>query len=294
MDTMRGAGWSGGRSPVARLLAALAVAAGAASLAACGSGSPADPVVAAATKSEQAGGVHVATMVTVSFPNGGRGVISGEGSFDDQKGELTVDLSNLLQNSPLPIGSGSGVEARYLTEAGDPVLYLRMPFLSSQLPPGKTWVRLDLQRAGNAMGLNFNELLGQAGQNPAQVLDLLQASGEVKKVGPDIVGGKRVTQYHGVIDLQKALEIRGVSDAAIERLLAGGAAATVPVDVWIGDDDGLVHQVRTTSTTNISGQTVTTMSLTTMSRWGTPVSVEAPPSGEVYDVSGAATTGPAA
>jgi hypothetical protein len=165
-------------------------------------------------------------------------------------------MSNLLQNSQLPIGSGKGVEARYLTERGDPVLYLRMPFLDSQLPRGKRWIRLDLQRSGSTMGVNFNQLLGEAGQSPTQLLDLLQASEQVKKVGPDIVGGAKVTQYRGVIDLRRALRARGVSATAIDQCLPG-QPPTIPVDVWIGDGDGLGRQMRDLGT-QIGGQTVKT------------------------------------
>jgi len=283
-----------GQRLVSWLPAALVLLLAATALVACGSGSTANRISSAATKSEAAGGVHIATSVTVSFPNGGRGVIDGGGAFDRQRGVLRVDLSNLLQNSQLPVGSGSGVEARYLTEGGDPVVYLRMPFLDSQLPPGKRWIRLDLQREGSAMGVNFNQLLGQAGQSPTQMLDLLQASEQVKEVGPDIVGGARVTQYHGVIDLRKALALRGVSDAAIDRVLAEGQPRTIPVDVWIGDGDGLVHQMRTTSSTQIGGRTVRTATLTTMSRWGMHVAVKPPPADEVYDASGPASSAGAA
>lgn len=277
-----------GRRLVGRLLAVLVLVVVASTLAGCGSKSAGNRISSAATKSEQAGGVHVATSVTVRFPNGGEGVIDGSGSFDRRRGVLRVDMSNLLQNSQLPIGSGKGVEARYLTERGDPVLYLRMPFIDSQLPRGKRWIRLDLQKSGSTMGVNFNQLLGEAGQSPTQLLDLLQASEKVKKVGPDIVGGAKVTQYRGVIDLRKALALRGVSDMAIDRVLDEGQPPTIPVDVWIGDGDGLVHQMRTTSSTQIGGQTVKTATLTTLSRWGMHVAVVAPPAGEVYDASGPA------
>ena len=268
---------------IAPIAAALALAAVAVVLTGCGAAGVADPVAAAATKSAQAGGVHISTSITMTFPSGSQGVITGEGTFDQTHGELTVDMSNVLQNTPLPIGTGAGIKARYLTEAGDPVIYLYMPFLASQLPQGKTWIRVDLQKAGSGLGVNFNELLGQAGQSPTQVLDLLRASGGVTEVGPDIVDGTKVTQYHADVDLRKALSLKGVSESAIQQLLDAGAPAEVPVDVWFGDDDGLVRQVRSTSTATLGGQTVTTASLTTLSHWGTAVSVEAPPADKVYD-----------
>jgi hypothetical protein len=276
------------RGAAGRLLAVAALGATVAALAGCASQSDASRVAAAAAKSERAGGVHVALAVTISFPSGGQGQIVGAGDFDGARGALRLDLSNLLQNSSLPLGSGAGVQARYLTEGGDPVLYLRMPYLDSQLPPGKRWIRLDLQRVGAAMGINFNQLLGQAGQSPTQMLDLLRASGHVTKVGPDIVGGARVTKYHGVVDLRQAKKLGSSSAAGIQRLLAEGQSPTIPVDVWIGDRDGLVHQIRATSSTDLGGSKVTTATLTTLSRWGENVTVAAPPKREVVDASGPA------
>jgi hypothetical protein len=281
------------RAP-ARLLAAIGLAAAAAGLAGCGSSSqsPAGKVAAAAEKSERAGGFHVALAVTLGFPGGTQGQISGSGAFDGRTGELGVDLSNLLQNSPLPLGSGRGVVARFLPESGQPILYLRMPYLDSQLPAGKRWFRLEMQRGGSAMGVNFTQLLGQDGQSPPQMLDLLRATGHVTEVGPDIVGGAKVTQYHGVVDLHQAARLDGDAAASAARALATGDPATIGVDVWIGNEDGLVHQIRSTASTDIAGQRVTTATLTTISHWGSHVAVAAPPKDQVIDATGGTATAP--
>jgi hypothetical protein len=265
-----------------RLLAGLALVSATLALVACGDGGGQDPVAEAATKSLDAGGVRLTTSVTLSFPNGSRGVIRGRGAFDGEQGVLSVDMSDLLQDAPLPNGSGNGIVARYLTEAGDRVMYLHIPVIGPKLPRGKTWIRIDLQRAGADRGLNFNKLLGPAGQNPAEVLGLLHVSGGAKKVGRDTLAGVKVTQYRATIDLRQALLREGVSRAGIEQLLAGGAAADVPVRVWIGDADGLVHQVRTIATNDIHGQAVSVTTLTRTSRWGTRVSVLPPPADRVY------------
>jgi hypothetical protein len=263
-----------------RIAGVLALAATLAALAGCGGGG--NPVAAAAKKSAGAGGVHLTTTVTLGFPNGGQGQISGQGAFAGRDGVLSVDMSNLLQNAALPIGSGGGIVARYLTEGGDPVLYLHMPFLDPQLPRGRKWIRLDLNRAGAKLGRDFDQLLGPAGQNPAGVLALLPAAAGVKRVGPDIVEGRKVTQYHGTIDLRKGLRLAGVPDAQIGTLIAGGQAE-VPVDVWVGNDDGLVHQVRTTWSSDVDGQTISITTLTRLGEWGAHVPVVAPPTARVYD-----------
>jgi hypothetical protein len=231
---------------------------------------------AAAEKSEHAGGYHVAIAVTLGFPGGSEGQISGAGAFDGQADELGLDLSNLLQNTPLPLGSGRGVEARFLPESGAPMLYLRAPYLDSQLPPGKRWFRLDLQSGGNTIGNTFTQLLGRGGQSPSQMLDLLRATGHVTDVGPNIVGGAKVTRYRGVVDLRQAAKLDQGAAATVARALASADPATISVDVWIGDGDGLVHQIRSSASTT----------LTTISRWGSRVAVAPPPRGQVVDATG--------
>jgi hypothetical protein len=270
---------------IGRTLAALALAAVAVVLSACGAGSVADPVAAAATKTQQAGGVKVTMRIAYSIGGVSSGTVTADGVFDQNQGEMDLDMSSLLQLTGLPTGSGAGIKELYLQENGDPVLYLDIPFLASQLPGGKSWVRLDLQQAGSVLGLDVNKLLGQSGENPTQTLAMLQASGQVQKVGPDIVGGVAVTRYHAVVDLKKALELKGVSEATARRLIDAGAPTELPVDVWIGNDDGLVHQFRMTQTAQANGRSVSTLLTMTLNDWGTPVTVHAPPADQVYDVS---------
>jgi hypothetical protein len=266
-----------------RAISTLALLALAAGLTGCGGGGVSSPVASAATKSKHAGGVKV--KLSISFMVGGlpSGVVSGDGMFDQSAGEMTIDMSNLLQNLNLPIGSGGGIKEIYLQEKGDPVLYMDIPFLAGQLPQGKTWVRLDLQQAGNALGLDFNKLLGQSGSNPAQTLDMLRASGKVEKVGPDIVGGVNVTQYHASVDLKKALELKGISESTVQNLIDAGAPTQFPVDVWIGNGDGLVHQMRMSQSGTANGRSVSTLTTMTLSDWGTQVSEQAPPADQVFD-----------
>ena len=118
-----------------RTLLAVAALALAASLTACGAGvktsveSALDPVAAAADKSATAGGVKVSIKAT--FTTGtATGGITADGVFDEDKGELTVDLSNLASLAP---GSGAqtGLDGKikliYLQEDGHTILYVNAP-----------------------------------------------------------------------------------------------------------------------------------------------------------------------
>jgi hypothetical protein len=257
---------------------ALAVVAAAAALVGCGAQNVIDPVAAAATKSQGAGGAKVSLRLAVDMPSSGSTVVTADGAFDQQQAELTLDLSDFA--SQLPLSGLDQVKAVYATENGGPVLYVGAPGLAGVLPGGKQWVRVDLQRAASAAGVDLSQVLGQAGSNPADLLAMLRASGDVTTVGPDTIDGTAVTQYHASIDLQRALTQKGVPADAVQKLLDAGAPTTLPVDVWIGDDDGLPRQVET-SFTGPGGATATlTLKL---SDWGSQVSVDTPPADQVYE-----------
>jgi hypothetical protein len=120
-------------------------------------------------------------------------------------------------------------------------------------------------------------------QNPAQSLDLLRAAGQVSQIGSDTIDGVAVTQYHATVDLNKALQLRGVSQAGIRRLLEFGAPTDIPIDVWIGKSDGLVRKLQMNYDLTQSGRPVSTLTTLNLSDWGTDVSVKAPPPDQVFD-----------
>jgi hypothetical protein len=264
--------------------ALLALVATAAVLAGCGAQSVLDPVAAAATKSQSAGGARISMRLTVDAPVVGSTVVTADGAFDQQQGQLTLDLSDLLAKLPTQLSAGDGqIKTIYTNENGDPILYVGASFLANALAGGKQWVRIDLAHAASSAGIDLSQILGQAGGNPADVLAMLRASGEVTTVGPDTVDGTAVTHYHATIDLEKALTQKGIPHDAVQRLLDSGAPTTLPVDVWIGDDDGLVRQVETSYSATTSGGTATASLSLKLSDWGTPVSVEAPPADQVFE-----------
>jgi hypothetical protein len=126
-------------------------------------------------------------------------------------------------------------------------------------------------------------LLSQSNQNPEQTLDMLRASGDVTEVGPDIVNGESTTEYTGSIDLAKAAKLRGLPQSFVQKVEDATGSSTVPVTVWIGAD-GLVRQLRETTDTTTAGQSLTTTITIDISDYGTDVSVSAPPSGDVLDL----------
>ena len=64
---------------------------------------------------------------------------------------------------------------------------------------------------------------------------------------------------------------------------ASGLATTVPVDVWIGADDGYVHRMHVSYSSDVNGQSFSGELTMTLSDWGTDVSVDVPDDSEVLD-----------
>lgn len=278
-----------GITRIAGLLALLGIAA---VLAACGVSGTVDPVANAANKTEQSGGVKMAMSIDVAS-SGKTYSITADGLFDHQQGQLTIDLSGALQSAGVPALDAGAIKLLYLKEDGDPVVYLNIPALADRIP-GKAWLRLDLAKAGKSLGVNLDQLLSQANQNPAQTLDLLRSVGQVDKIGSATINGVSTTDYKGTIDLAKAAARKG-SDAEqmVQRLIAQGAPAELPVEVWIGDD-GLVRRLRLDEDLQAGGSSLSAAVTIDLSDFGTDVSVAAPPADQVFDVTtfAAATSSP--
>lgn len=268
------------------ILAALAVTG---ALTACGVRSTVDPVAAAATKSEKAGGYKL-TMTTKMSAAGVNGSITAQGTFDGQAGQMDMDMSDLLKSSGAPAGTDATMSAIFLKEGGDPVMYMRFGFLAGQLPAGKTWMRIDMEKAGKGLGVDFNQLTGGAAQNPTSALDLLRSSSDFSEVSKETIDGVRTTHYHGIVDLEKAAAAGGAASAAIQRLVQMGAPTQYPMDVWV-DDTGLIRRFTQSYNQELGGKSVSLETTMDMSDYGLPVNVSAPPADEVFDATALAAQG---
>ncbi len=241
----------------------------------------ADPVSAAISKSEDAGGARLAVTITADDGSGQPVTVTANGVFDQSNADITIDASSALAAAGLP-DAGGPIEVRYLQENGDPVVYANAPALSTFIPGGMSWVRLDITQAAQNLGVQLNGLGAAATQNPAQALDLLRSIGSVETVGTETVDGASTTHYRATIDLTKAAANLGTDEQGLlNHLIANGAPNSIPVDVWIGDD-GLVHKLTFNASAG-SGSVALTLEI---SDYGTPVTVTAPPAGDTFDATG--------
>jgi LppX_LprAFG lipoprotein len=245
-------------------------------LAACGSGggskgssgpklSPAAYVVKAAKKSSSAPSEHVKMQAATSV-QGQEVDISGSGDFDNtsHQGSMTAHAT---------VG---GIDLQIDEILDGTTIYMKSPLFAAALPAGKTWLKLDLEKVGKTKGIDLSSLMSQ---DPNQIFAQLQASGQVTVVGDETLYGVPTTHYRGHIDISKLPQ--GAQIEAFTKAKYG------PYNVWIGKDDGYVHQIalRYSYVTPGVGRQTATMT-TTYSDFGKSVAVNVPPTADVVDATG--------
>jgi hypothetical protein len=253
-------------------------------LVACGGQLPGEDVAAAAERAREAGSARVALTVESQLPNGAL-TMTGEGAFDLEARRGTMSLTS----------SGSGQVAQVADVMGTTemiydgmVVYMQMPVFERVLPPGKSWVKMDLEALGKEMGIDFQQL-SQIGQNnPTQGLDYLEGVSDVEEVGSDDIRGTPTTHYSGTLDFDRVAEDLPAEQAsAIRKVSELSGIRKAPIDVWI-DDDGLPRRMTysfanpgaTTESPALGGMTMTT----DFFDYGTDVRVEVPPPGATVDI----------
>lgn len=262
-------------------------------LVACGSSPNASGalgiITLAADKIEQAGTARVYMEMTME---GGPEAVSmtSDGVIDmvSRRGRMTMNMD----------GAGSagglmGLDGFEIVFDGM-VIYMKYPQeITSRLPGGKPWISIDLQAAGEGMGVDFNALSQAGGNDPSQTLQFLRgASGEVETVGEEEVRGVPTTHYRATIDFDKIADqapadIRKAVESSIESMQEMAKVQSAPMDVWI-DDEGFARRMTFSVDVDPREQAANAMTMTMtmeMFDFGVDVDIEIPPPSEVTDMS---------
>jgi hypothetical protein len=291
----------------AAIAAALAVTAVAAVTAGCGGGSTSsalqlDPVAAAATKTQDAGAARIRFAMAITGPKlQGKTIhMRGTGLVDGTSAEMSFKLASMLHSmgaaSRIPPATlaklkHESIKEIVLEQNGDYVIYMRIPFLSSQLPGGQTWMKLDLSTLGKSAGVDLGKLLSNGSQlEPSDLLSMLKSEGaKVTNLGSATVGGTATTHYRVRINLAKALQAKGLTSPLLSSM-AAQMKTSPSEDVWI-DKNGLVRRLKLAESVAHRARVGMTLDF---SDYGAHVSITAPPSSQVFDATQLAQQGLAA
>jgi hypothetical protein len=273
--------------------AALAIAAVAAITAGCGGGSTSsalslDPVAAAATKTQDAGAARIRFALGISGVNGKNIRMRGTGAIDGTSAMMSFKLGSMLEQMGLPSSAGNLAQLKHasikevaLEQSGDYVIYLRLGFLSSQLPGGQQWIKLDVSKLGKAAGLDVGQLLSGSQFQPTDLLGMLKSEGaKVRKLGPATVDGAATTHYRVTVDVATALEARGLTSPMLKGVTS--KLKTLSENVWIGKD-GLVRRVQLASKVPHGSTPLRLTARMDLYDYGAHVTIAAPPSSQVFD-----------
>lgn len=212
--------------------------------------------------------MSVATVVA-----GRKSTMTGAGALRGNDAKLTVRTR--------AAGTDVRIDAILLQEGGRHVMYMRSPAFQSQLPAGKSWLRLDLTKQAGNLGVDFSSLVSSS----QSLAPLEKGLVSTTRVGRDVVAGRSTTHYRALVDIQRAaraVPAYGKQVAAIERA-TGVRLGRTSYDVWVAKD-GRIRRMRYSSPTAIGGVRGKSVSTLTFLTFDAPVSITAPPPAQVVNV----------
>ena len=231
------------RRALAPLLAATLVAAG------CGTQDrraiPAKELLTAVEQTRAAPSQRVRVEMTMST----LGVelhLTGTGVFDNRtrEGRMTYDVSELAD---LAGASGAEADTAELVTIGR-AAWVRSPVVADRLGTDREWIAFEPRLLGEQQGIDPGALSAAQGDLGPQLGRLRRATTGFEEVGDEAVRGVATTHYRS-----------GRSE------------------VWIGDDTGRVHRLRTQTQITLAGRVLEVDQAVELYDLGAPVGHVLPP-----------------
>lgn len=209
--------------------------------------------------------------------------LSADGKTVTSDGEGVIDLAE--GDSVMTVGvQDKTLEQRVV----DQVLYQKAS--GQKAPDGKPWIKIDLEKVAARQGLN-NQQIGDPAQTAAYAKAITDK--DVTKAGTEKIGGTSTTHYKVSVDVSRLPGGEQMS----KRL-----GPTLPMQVWL-DDEGRLRRQQVDMTVEApasasampdNGAAPQQLKMSTVmefSDFGTDVDAEAPPAGQVADMTDEALRG---
>ncbi|MFF9760439.1 MULTISPECIES: hypothetical protein [Streptomyces] len=209
--------------------------------------------------------------------------LAAEGETVTSDGEGVLDLAE--GDSVMTVtAQGESIEQRVVDE----VLYQKAP--GRNAPGGKPWVKIDLRKVAAQQGVN-DQGIGDPARTAAYAKAITDK--DVTEVGAEEIDGVNTTRYRVSVDVT---ELPG-GERMREQL-----GPTLPMQVWL-DDEGRLRRQQMDMTlkapasasakpdADAAPQQLTMSTVMEFSDFGTEVDAEAPPAGQVADMTGDALQG---
>lgn len=247
-------------------------------LAACGGGSSGsalkiDPVAYvkhAAHNTAEMPSEHMTLNMAV-LVEGQKITVQGSGDYTNRplRGTLNVSMSVF------------GRDMKFNAVEDGTTIYMHSP-LMTPLPSGRSWVKIDLQKAvSSKSGIDYSSLMSQS---PASALQQLEAAGSVKSLGTETIDGVDTTHYQ-VTNLDFSKLPQGAKVDALAHPKFG------PIDAWIGTNDGYVYRESLSVAYSVAGRSASMTMRVDLSKFGEDVNVSIPPASDVLDATSFSSAG---
>ena len=170
-------------------------------------------------------------------------------------------------------------------------MYMRFGFLAGLLPAGKTWVRIDLEKAGKGLGVDLNQLIGGAAQNPTRLARPAPLVGATSPRSarrrsaasrPRTTTGSSTSRRPPQRAAPRAPRSSGCSPSARRRSIRWTSGSTTP---------GCIRRFSQSYDQELGGKAVSLETTMDMSDYGPTVDVSAPPADQVFDATALAPQG---
>ncbi|MFJ4567985.1 hypothetical protein ACIP4U_30735 [Streptomyces caelestis] len=207
---------------------------------------------------------------------------SAQGASETANGQGAVDLDDGDSVMTLAV-QGQRIEQRVV----DQVLYQKMP--EGQAPGGKPWIKIDLGKVAEQQGADDRSM-----SDPAQSAAYAKAitDKDVTKKGTATIDGVETTRYRVSVDVAELPN----GDALRQQV-----GPTLPMDVWLDEEGRMRRQQidmtlksapgsteQSSTDASSSPQRVTVRTVMDFTDFGTEVEADAPPAGQVTDMTGKA------
>jgi len=230
-----------------------------------------NPVAAAAERTAETSGMRIEMTMRFESESTAPITVTGDGVYNGEDNLAEVVYDGM---------TSQGQRLKFDAILGESGWYFRYPQLAGKMPEGKEWLKVE--------GFPGQEDLSTPGvASPEESLQMLRASGAVRRLGPEKIGHVQTTRYRvtqTAAELTEALRSQGKDELA-EALEGSSAQIVGPVhsEVLI-DQKGVVRRVKVTSTATAEGKTVTTEMRMDFSDFGIKPNIAIPDDSRVYDI----------
>jgi hypothetical protein len=252
----------------ARITAAAVGFAMMAGLTACGSGggssdasgggvhlvSPIEALKLASHATEKKQSAHVESTVTMGTPKGTK-TSESEGAISWASGGTVGEMTTTQRGGALggsPV-AGKPMKVKYTSDA----MYVNLgDRFAATAGGGAHWMAYDYDALAEKAGASGAFLKDQLqNNNPSRSVQLVLATGKVKKAGTETVRGQKTTHYTGTVKVSELARTQSkeMTEQQLEQLqrqLEAVGMDTEKIDLWINEDDLLVKKKETAKTDN--------------------------------------------